>query len=183
MVRFSCSVSFCLLLLTWMVPGTAFAQDRYEGCDSPEAHAFDFWPGEWEIVSRYRQSDGSWLETEQEWTAEAVVGGCVFIDFGDGDFAGHRMRGMGTRYYDPAAGEWVITWISTDAPGQWQEWRGDFDEDGVGDFFQKSGEVVTRIRWTDVTDTSAHWEYAVSQDGGMNFTPTWVMELSKRTGG
>jgi len=116
-----------------------------------------------------------------------VVGGCVFIDFADGKFNGQgRTRGMGTRYCDPATDEWVITWISTDAPGQWGEWRGSFDEDGVGDFLQESqtpnGTLHSRIRWTDLTDTSAHWEYAVSQDG-QNWTTAWKMDYTKRCPG
>lgn len=68
------------------------AQERFPGCDSEEAHRFDFWTGEWDVRSRTSQPDGTWLETDQEWHAEEVVGGCVFIDFADGDFAGHRMQ-------------------------------------------------------------------------------------------
>ena len=165
-------------------PSVARAQDRFAGCDSPQAHQFDFWAGDWTVQSKTLQQDGTWLETDQEWRAEEVVGGCIFIDFADGDFSGHRMRGMGTRYFVPATEEWVITWASTDNPGGWGEWRGSFDADGNADFFRENstpnGVVTSRIRWQEITDTSAHWEFGVSRDNRTTWTTFWMMEFSKR---
>jgi hypothetical protein len=165
------------------MPSVAEAQDRFPGCDSPQAHQFDFWAGAWNVESRTLQQDGTWLETDQEWRAEEVVGGCVFIDFADGNFSGQRMRGMGTRYWVPGEEKWIITWTSTDNPGGWGEWRGSFDADGNADFFQETetpnGIVTSRIRWEDITDNSAHWEYGISRDDGATWTTFWTMEFLK----
>ena len=181
-VRFYYMAAFVTVLAT--MPAVSEAQNRFAGCDSPQAHQFDFWAGNWNVESRTLQQDGTWLETDQEWNAEEVVGGCLFIDFADGDFSGHRMRGMGTRFYVPSDNQWVITWTSTDNPGGWGEWRGNFDADGNADFFQETetpnGVVTSRIRWEDITDNSAHWEYGVSRDGGQTWTTFWTMEFSKK---
>lgn len=174
-----------LALLTGFGPA-ASAQDgeRFPGCDSPEAHQFDFWTGEWEVESRFRQPSGEWVESTQTWRAEEVVGGCVLIDFADGDFFGRGMRlqGMGTRYYNPQTQEWTITWISTSAPGQWGTWTGTFSSDDEATFLNQvetpNGTRWSRIWWSELTEDSAHWEYAVSSDGE-TWQTVWVMEFTR----
>lgn len=173
------------LLLAMALPGLATAQEaptpseHHPACDAPAFHAFDFWPGEWVVESRMRIPDG-WHESTERWSAEKRAGGCILVDYAEGDFGPTPMSGMGTRYYDPEADHWVITWLSTRAPGRVGRWTGGFDEAGVGDFFSEGeGPVRSRIRWTDVSAGGAHWEYAVSRDGGGSWTPQWIMEFSR----
>lgn len=176
-------VLFAALAVSAALPGApAGAFERPDACATDAARQFDFWPGTWRVESRYRTGPDSWLETEGEWRAEQVVGGCVFIDFADGEFAGSPMRGMGTRYFDPNAGEWVVTWISTAQPGVWQEWRGAF-EDGVGNFYStlpaEAGDVYSRLQWRDITGDSADWTFAVTRDGGETWTTHWAMSFER----
>jgi hypothetical protein len=41
--------------------------------------------------------------------------------------------------------------------------------------------VSVRFLWTEITETSAHWEQSFSFDGGETFVPNWVM-LHERVG-
>lgn len=173
----------CVLLATGLgLAERAAAQDvpaHHPACDAEPFHAFDFWEGEWMVDSSLRLADGSWRETTQSWTAEKHAGGCVLIDWAEGEFGPVRMAGLGTRYYVPAADHWVITWTSTQTPGQVGRWTGNF-EDGVGDFLSEGGGTTqTRIRWFDVEENSASWEYAISQDGGENWTLQWTMKFRR----
>lgn len=153
-------------------------------CVNDTAHQFDFWAGTWNVESRRRDATGAWQETENRWRAETILGGCAFADYADGDFGTGPLRGMGTRYYDPGADRWYITWISTEAPGQLETWEGGFDETGTSaEFFTEvqtpRGPIRSRIRWWDVTEDSAEWDHSISRDGGETWTPTWRMSLRR----
>jgi hypothetical protein len=110
-------------------------------CVNETAHEFDFWDGTWNVDSRRLDASGAWQETRNQWRAEEVLGGCAFVDYADGDFGSGPLRGMGTRFYDPGANRWYITWMSTEQPGGFETWEGRFDEDGTSAEF--STEVVT----------------------------------------
>jgi hypothetical protein len=163
-------------------PSEESARTGPTACAGPKSHRFDFWPGTWTVESRLRTDEG-WVETTRTWTAREVLGGCAFIDFADADFGDGHLRGMGSRYYEPASGTWYITWMSTQAPGHLGIWEGSFDDDGNGTFLREvptaDGTVMSRIRWWDVTHDSAEWEHAISRDGGDSWTPTWRMTLTR----
>jgi len=152
-------------------------------CVGSEAHRFDFWPGTWDVESRRRDASGTWHETRNRWHAETVLGGCAFVDYTDGDFGTGRFRGMGTRYYDPDADRWFITWLSTENPGSLGRWEGGFDADGAGEFFQEvttnDGVLISRIRWWDIRAESVEWEHAISRDEGATWVSTWRMTLRR----
>lgn len=178
------------LIASWTLPvplsaqGPMAAAEAHDpACDAEPFHAFDFWPGTWAVESRFLLPDGSWRETTQSWVAEKRAGGCVLVDYASGAFGPRPMSGMGTRYYDPTAEHWVITWLSTDAPGRVGRWTGTLT-DGAGDFLSDGdGPLRTRIRWFDVGDDAAGWDYAVSNDGGENWTTQWTMDFERRTPG
>jgi hypothetical protein len=127
------------------------------------------------------------VETRQTWRAEEVLGGCAFVDYVEGDFGAGPMKGMGSRFWDPATDEWVITWLSTAAPGQMGTWRGTFDGSGRGEFLQEAetpdGTVLSRISWYDLGKDSAGWDHAVSVDGGETWRTTWEMRFRRVSGG
>lgn len=177
----------------WSVPSRLSAQASGQpsetdpgpvsACAGPESHAFDFWPGVWEMESRRLTRDGEWRETRLTWRAETILGGCAFIDFTEGASGGVPMRGMGSRFWDPRAEEWVVTWLSTETPGQLGIWRGTFDENGRGEFIQETetpnGTVLSRISWYDLRDDSGEWDHAISRDGGETWQKTWIMRMRK----
>lgn len=154
-------------------------------CDTPEGRRFDFWPGEWRVRSRTRASDGEWHSAVGVWRAEAVLGGCGFVDFTTGDYGQGTMSGMGTRFYDPQQDRWVLTWISTLNPGQIGVWEGRFGTDGTGEFYRETetadGPVRSRIRWLDVREDAAEWDHSVSRGGGSEWRIMWEMEFTRLT--
>jgi hypothetical protein len=156
---------------------------KLPACDTPQGGAFDFWPGFWRVESRQKESNGDWVETEGIWRAEPMLEGCGFLDYTTGDYGSGAMTGVGSRFYDPDRDVWTITWVSTEAPGRLGIWTGSFDEQGTGEFLRENetpgGPVVSRIRWYDVTPTSADWDYSVSRDGGETWTVLWEMNLTK----
>lgn len=152
-------------------------------CDTPEGNRFDAWPGEWRVESRLRDAGGTWHETEQVWRAESAMGGCGFLDWTTGDFGAGPMSGVGSRFYDPRTDRWTITWVSTQNPGRIGVWEGAFDEEDVGDFFAEAegpdGTVRTRIRWWNLTESSADWSYSVMPPGADAWQTVWEMRLEK----
>ena len=164
-------------------PDAGFA-DGPTACVNDDAHQFDFWAGTWNVESRRLDANRAWQETRNQWRAEEILGGCAFVDYADGDFGTGRLRGMGTRYYNPRADRWYITWMSTEAPGQLETWAGSFDESGTSAEFltevqTPNGPIRSRIRWWDIRETSAEWEHAISRDDGATWTPTWRMTLRR----
>lgn len=161
------------------------AADGPTACVNDESHRFDFLAGDWIAHSRRIDEAGEWREATNPWRVETVLGGCAFVDYVDGDFGSGRFRGMGSRFYDPDAGRWYITWMSTDAPGVLELWEGGFDASGAGRFHQEigtpDGTVISRIRWWDIRENSVEWEHALSRDGGETWSPTWRMTLKRAT--
>ncbi|MFW6079139.1 MAG: hypothetical protein ACODAE_05925 [Gemmatimonadota bacterium] len=160
--------------------------DEFEGvdlCAGPESHAFDFWPGEWEVESRRLASGGAWHESRLTVRVETVLGGCAFVDYIDGAPSGEPIRGMGSRFWDSEAEEWVVTWLSTESAGRLEVWRGTFDADGRGEFLQEvetaEGTLLSRLSWWDIEDDRAEWAHAISSDGGESWENTWTMRLRK----
>ncbi len=92
------------------------------------------------------------------------------------------MRGVTLRLYNPGVGQWRIYWASertgiVDSPmiGGFRDGRGEF-------FAQESHEgraVFSRFIWSDITPDSAHWEQALSDDGGVTWETNWTMELTR----
>lgn len=162
-------------------PAVGQSETRLEACDTPQGRRFDFWAGTWTVESSLRTGPDAWHDTTLTWKAEPVLDGCGFIDFAEGDAGDGWFSGMGSRFYDPAADEWIITWISTQNPGVLGIWRGRFDG-AEGRFVRTSetpqGSVQTRIRWFNTTADSSDWEYAVSSDGA-TWRPMWKMRLVK----
>jgi pimeloyl-ACP methyl ester carboxylesterase len=122
------------------------------------------------------------VETEGIWRAEAIVGGCGFLDFTVGDYGDGMMSGMGSRLYDPETDRWAVTWTSTQNPGKTGIWEGRFGDDGMGEFFRETetpnGTVHSRLRWMNIEGDSADWDYSISPDG-VEWTILWEMTLRR----
>ena len=162
---------------------TAAAEDLGSpACDTPEGRRFDFWPGEWRVSSRLRGPDGDWWETEGVWRAVRVLDGCGYLDSTTGDYGPAMMSGVGSRFYDPEADEWTVTWTSTQNPGEIGVWRGLFGTDGVGEFYRDlegPGPVRSRIRWTNVGGDTADWDFSVLGAEGEEWRVLWEMSFSR----
>jgi hypothetical protein len=75
---------FLSLLITKPITGFQIASDSTE-CDSPEAHQFDFWIGEWDINQKIIQKDETWLETKAHTSVLPTLNGCALEAHLSGD--------------------------------------------------------------------------------------------------
>jgi hypothetical protein len=153
---------------------------------------FDFLFGSWRIHNRrlddpLGESD-SWSEFEASSEAYPILNKLGNVQTYDAPkFPGRPgFQGYALRLLDPEAELWRIWWASSagggrlDSPvlGGFRHGVGQFDgTDVIG-----GREIGIRFLWTEITETSAHWEQSFSFDGGRTFVPNWIMR-HERVGG
>lgn len=156
-------------------------------CDDPEARAFDFWIGEWDVLNRNRRPEGTRFHPTGRATdrVHAVVGGCAIVEHWRGDAIGKYILGFSIRAYDRRTGEWVVVllWPTNGRPS-FGELRGGFRH-GRGTFsFRRvttDGDTVTnRFVFSDIRPDALRWENGTSRDGGRSWVGHWIMEFSRR---
>jgi hypothetical protein len=134
------------------------------------AKQFDFLEGEWNAVCRFPLPDGSWGEGPGSLTASKVLDGCVSLEFFEGPYQGTVIKGLGLRAFNPQTSQWEHTWTDTSALGGFLVWRGRFGGDAIdlrGQWDDETGRhVLSRLRWSRITERSAHWEGHRSMNGG-----------------
>ena len=82
-------------------------------CAAPEARQFDFWIGEWDLVSRSRNrndpADATWYETgTARLKVYPVVDGCALVEHLEGALSSGPVRVFSVRAFDPQLGKWVV---------------------------------------------------------------------------
>ena len=148
------------------------------------SHDFDFLPGRWRIHNRRLRErlagSTEWEEFEATSVVRPLWGGSGNTDEIVGESPSGPVRGATLRLYAPDARQWRIYWASertgvVDLPmiGGFRNGRGEF-------FAQELHEgraVYSRFMWSEITPDSAHWEQALSDDGGATWETNWTMEL------
>ena len=153
----------------------------------PEGHEFDFLEGEWDAACRFPRSDGSWGEGPGTLKATKILDGFASMEFFEGPYQGYIIKGLGLRAFNPKSRYWEHTWTDTSSPGGLVVWRGRFDG-GKIDLFAEwdddSGQrILSRLTWSEITDSSAHWESHRSLDGGTTWVKHWVIHFARRHAG
>jgi hypothetical protein len=185
----------CFLGVVGPAPGlSAQASDAPGGvvpassCPEPEARAFDFWIGEWDVANHTRPAGGEWARTgDATDRVYAVAGGCAVVEHWRGyafPGAGH-IAGFSVRAWNPRTTEWdlVLLW-PIGRPPSFGHLRGSF-EDGVGRFYNRfvnpQGDTVRiRLSFDEIGPDSFVWYNGSSTDGGESWTSTWRMEFARR---
>lgn len=155
-------------------------------CDEPDARAFDFWVGEWNVNNRWRTDAGGWVDagsaTNQVFH---VLDGCAVVELWDGFLGSAHLRGFSVRAWDPATRDWmlVLNWPRPAQPS-FGVLRGTFRH-GRGDFLSERTDsagrtVLTRYTFSDITDRSLRWNDGTSTDGGRTWATRWIMEFTRR---
>ncbi|SOD57164.1 hypothetical protein [Pseudoxanthomonas wuyuanensis] len=148
-------------------------------------HDFDFCHGHWQVRNeRLRQR----LAGSQDWeTFEAaqhcrpILGGLGNLDeFSTG--WGGGFLGMTLRLFDPRTRQWSIYWASNRDGVLEPPVVGAF-RDGIGTFYGRDRHqgqpVLTRFIWDDISADSAHWQQALSVDGGASWETNWHMFMTR----
>ena len=147
-------------------------------------HDFDFAHGRWSVqLSRLMKPlDGSteWVEYEGSSSCRPIWDGRANVD----EFRVHSpasgavIDGLTLRLYNPETAEWSLYWANARTGMSMPPTVGRFTEEGSGAFYDEEElegrKIVVRYLWTDITQTTAHFEQSFSADGGMTWEPNWI---------
>lgn len=177
-------------LLGFLVaPAGASAQDD-PACSAPEARAFDFWIGDWEIGQEILDQDGTWLRFDAATSVSPTLDGCALIErwrgtvqfFWEGMRAPEPMQGLSIRAFDPQSGKWNIYWMDTRRPRFDGVYTGALSA-GRGEFFRDwespQGPRRGRISFSSISSDSVDWELAISADQGRTWSSLWIMHMHR----
>jgi hypothetical protein len=151
------------------------------------AHDFDFFVGDWKIHNRRLKNRNpgaprEWEEFEATDKARSILKGIGNMDQYFATLHGHDLEGVTLRLFNPATGEWSLYWVSSldgvlQSPlvGHFTNGRGEFFADDVAD----GKPIKVRFVWSDITRDRAHWEQAISTDGGKTWDSNWIMEMTR----
>jgi hypothetical protein len=114
-----------------------------------------------------------------------VLDGRVFLELFEGPYVGGEViKGLGLRAFNPKSGCWEHCWTDSVAPGGFPVWRGRFEDGSIHLFGEWDGDdgrrVRSRLTWSRITGSGAHWESHRSLDGGETWTKHWEMDISRR---
>ena len=166
---------------------SSMAQSTAE-CGGPQARAFDFWIGEWDIRQRILQEDGTYVELPAKTSVSVALDGCALIEHWEGEVEffwegmqePESLKGLSVRAYDPRETKWLIHWMDTRSRRFDVPYVGEF-VDGRGEFYRESetadGTRVDRITFSDISPDSLSWSLYVSTDGRQSWTTVWMMEM------
>jgi len=147
---------------------------------------FDFLVGTWRGTQRKMvkplSGNDEWESTDGTLTSYSLFGGAANLD--EVNLPGFGFKGISLRLQDPETQEWSIYWVnSRNGKLALPPVVGRFDERGVGEFFSdedyEGRPIRVRYRWSDITETAAHWEQAFSTDGGETWETNWVADFTR----
>ena len=147
---------------------------------------FDFLIGTWKVHHRRLRErlKGSteWEEFDGETADRKILNGLGNMD----ENILHRETGsihaISLRLFDPKSKEWSIYWSTNltgtlDVPmiGGFQNGRGEFYSQEVFE----GRHIYNRFIWSKITENSAQWEQAFSDDGVKSWETNWIMEFER----
>ena len=150
------------------------------------AEGFDFFIGDWTVrhqrLKRRLVGDSDWVVFGGRSTMRKILGGLGNLDENVIDLPGGAYEAITLRLFDPVDALWSIWWVDGRRPGLEPPVRGRF-ENGVGTFqgddVHEGRPVLARFIWSDITAVSAHWEQALSTDGGASWETNWLMDFQR----
>ena len=134
--------------------------------------------GDWKIVTRAKQQNGSYVDGTARWRFWYVLDGKVLMDEWRAPKPDGSGEGVGVnlRHHDPSAGHYVALWLD-DSLDDWRPYTARFE----GDRFVMRGKSVApsgaegdaRITFYGIEPDSFRWKLDWSVDGG----ETWIPEV------
>ncbi len=155
--------------------------------DTSSEHDFDFLIGSWKVKHRklvYRlANDDTWQVFSGTCVMQPLLSGHANVDENVMDVPGAPYKAVTLRAFDPKKKTWSIWWLDGRNPGHLDvPVVGSFHK-GVGTFFAndtfEGRPIVIRFRWFDISENSAKWQQAFSEDGGETWETNWFMEFHR----
>lgn len=173
------------------VPSTAAARSRIEPAVGDLHHTgapgdFDFLVGSWTV--RHSRLNGRLVDSDDWQTFDGActmwktMGGTGNVDDNSLELPAGPYRAMTVRAFDPETRQWSIWWLDQRTGTIDQPVRGGF-RDGVGVFVgddvHNGRPVKVMFQWSRITANAAHWEQALSPDGGQTWETNWRMAFTR----
>lgn len=152
-----------------------------------ETSDFDFFSGYYDVAHRrlLKPLTGSdeWDEFVGTTSARTHFDGAISID--ETHFPSKGLYGLSLRLFDPVEKDWTICWVNSKTMALQPPVRGRWSDDGtscwlIGEDEHEGQPIQVSYSWSDVTDTTAHWEQSYSADGGETWELNWTMDFTRR---
>ncbi|MCO7189762.1 hypothetical protein [Pseudoalteromonas sp. XMcav2-N] len=148
--------TLCSLLLTCC----AASVHARSLCDSPQYHAFDFWVGEWRVMSKGQFAGNSKITK--------ILNGCVILEEYQ---AVSGYQGKSLNIFDKQQQQWHQSW--TDNAGLLLQLNGNRDNNGMvlqGPGQDSEGKpVLHRITWQPKKNDTVHQHWQSSSNNGKSW--------------
>lgn len=147
-------------------------------------HDFDFLHGHWRVhnrrLRRRLQGCTDWERFEGTQFCQPLLDGAGNTDELRGPMG---PVGISLRFFDRAAAQWVIHWVSPQDGVLQPPVRGRFDAHGVGVFegddLHAGQPVRVRFTWVTRGPDAPCWAQAFSADGGRHWETNWTMHFTR----
>lgn len=143
--------------------------------------------GDWDVVSKYKDDKGAWVEERVTSFNEYIIGGNVIFEHFIGPVFGKPFEAWSLRKFNPTVGKWEQRWVDNTAGG-FANWTGSWD-DATQVFtgyanrsFNDDGtlrDVAVREIFSDITENSFAWRYEQTNDGGKSWDVTWTLDYRR----
>ena len=144
-------------------------------------HDFDFEIGSWRTelarLARPLSGDTTWVHYEGTSIVRKVWDGRANLVELDVTGPTGRIEGLSLRLYNPEARQWSLNFagsrsgmLSPPVTGEFRDGRGEF----YGMEYFNGRAILVRFIISDITNTSARFEQAFSEDGGKTWEVNWI---------
>jgi hypothetical protein len=133
-----------------------------------------------QLVKPLSGSD-EWTEYDGTCSARTHFDGAISID--EMQFPTKGSFGMSLRLFDPVEQEWSVYWVSSTTYEVGPPVRGRWSDGScwlIGEDEYDGRPVLASYAWSDITETTAHWEQSFSVDGGETWELNWTMDFTRR---
>lgn len=149
-------------------------------------HDFDFEFGDWTMrlkrLAKPLSGSTDWVAYEGSSVVHKVWGGQA--NLGEIDLSGPsgRIQGLSLRLYDPASGQWRLSFANSRSGELGPPTIGAF-RDGRGEFYSQETldgrPIFVRFVFSDITPRTFRFEQAFSGDGGRTWEVNWIATFEK----
>jgi len=171
--------------------GLGLLEPRAPAADSPPAasterdgqHDFDFLFGRWKVhLKRKVPGTDRWTESDGYGIYRKVWDGRANLNEFFSKSPNDRVEGLTLRTYNPATHLWSLYWANSREGILSSAQVGKFDH-GQGEFYAQDNSdgkgTLVRYVWSKITPTSAHFEQALSENGGRNWEVNWISDMMR----
>lgn len=146
-------------------------------------HDFDFLFGRWKVhLKRKVPGTDRWTESDGYGVYRQVWGGRANLNEFFTESPNDPVEGLTLRTYNPVTHLWSLYWansrdavLSSAQVGRFEHGQGEFyaqdNSDGKG--------TLVRYIWSKITPTSAHFEQALSENGGRSWDVNWISDMMR----